>query len=513
MSRQRIALGAGLVVLGALIEPSGTTRSVLALAAAGIAIWPASSTNGSGSRRTRALVLVALFTLSVSVSESLPGFLSSWKVRVWNVYHYYLGAKYFAELGYHDLYEATLQADREGQRYWGDIRRIRDLETYEVEALDPRERTYDPRAAFTVERWAAFRRDVEALSGQRSPNGWRGIFVDRGYNATPFWTVVGATLARLAPADKPLALKLLCSLDLLLLAATFWLLGRTFGAQIAALVALLLALSPVNENRLVGGFLQYDWFCAVAVSFCCYRRGRQVAAAGAMSYAVLTRIFPVLFVVAGMLPMARTWWRTRRLPKRPSRYLLAFGAWCALGLLLSLGNGRGIDGWREFATGISRHAEHHVFGERRIGLGHLLTHPLGSFEPAANRQERRENRERQQGAFTVAAFGLGCAFVFVAWRQRSWNARLLGLVPIYALFVTSRYYWSYLALMPLAGGRRGPPAARSRWLAGMQLVSFAAFYALLPRLGDPYAAYVLLGALVLVYLVFALAVLSRRQSP
>lgn len=501
------------VVAAALVAPSAASRCALALLAAAVLLWPASGAASGERLRTRLIIGVALVSLTLSVSGRLPGFLSSWKVRVWNVYHYYLGAKYFEELGYTALYDATLRADSEGENYWRDVRRVRNLETYEVEDRSRGAERFEPEKSFSAERWQAFREDVEALSGQRSPRAWRGIFVDRGYNATPFWTVVGGALTRFAPAHRPLALKLLCSLDLLLLVGTFWLLWRTFGARAAALVLLLLTLSPVNIDRFVGGFLQYDWFCAVAVSSCLYRRRLHGAAAGAMAYAVMTRVFPLLLVAAGLLPLLGSWWRSGRPPRRQLRFLAGFAAWCLVGLVIGLANGRGIDGWREFATGIRIHKESHLFGERRVGLPFLFTHELGSPEFDESRAERESIYERQRGPLLAATVVLLGFFVYTAWHQRSWNARLLGLVPIFALLVTSRYYWSYLSLLPLAGGPRGPPAVRTRWLAGTQLLLFAAFYGFELRNNDNYATYVVLGALLTVYLVFALSALAPRAAP
>jgi len=180
--------------------------------------------------------------------------------------------------------------------------------------------------------------------------------------------------------------------------------------------------------------------------------------------------------------------------------------------VLSLANGRGVDGWREFATGIRVHKESHLYGERRIGLQFLFTHELGSVDFDESRSERASIYDRQKGLYLSSAAVLLGFFTLVAWRQRSWNARLLGVVPIFTLFVTSRYYWSYLSLLPLVGGRRGPPAARTRWLAGSQLMLFASFYAFELRQSDPYATYIALSALLAVYLGFSLAALAARST-
>jgi len=495
-----------IVTLAIWVEPSAEKRALLALLGALVLFWPHSSSAGFERARARLLGALALVALTFATAAETVRFITTPTVRVWNVYHYYIGSKYFEELGYTGLYEATLQADREAGNYWADIERMRNLETYEIEARSIREAQYEPLAHFSAERWRSFKRDVEALATQRSPRGWRGIFVDRGYNASPFWTVVGSGLARLAPADRPLALKLICSLDLVALAATFWLLWRGFGLQQASLVLLLFTISPVNHGRLVGGLLQYDWFCAVAAGVSCYRRGRPVAAGGLMAYAVLTRIFPVFFVVSGLVPLLLKRRRRMRLAGVHSRFLVAFAAWCALGLSLSLFNGRGLAGWQEFAVNITTHRQHHQYGERRVGLPFLATHRIGSLDFDESRAERKEIYQSQKWTYGVAAGALLGGWLIVMRRQAPWRAQLLGLAPIFAWLVTSRYYWSYLSLLPLAGDRRAPPPATGRWIAGGQLFVYALFWAYTVRHGDGYPAYVHFNLLLLAYLFAVLGI-------
>ncbi len=497
-----LLLGLLVVGLAARVADSSPLRGGLALLAVVVLLWPGSRAPEHERRRTRLIACLALVSLTLAVSPYLREFTTTWKVRVWNVYHYYLGAKYFAELGYTDLYDATLTADREGDHYWRRVSRVRNLRTYAVEDRAYRLRSYDPKVAFEPARWDAFSNDVRALSAHRSANDWPAIFVDRGYNGTPFWTVLGGGLARLVPADQPLALKLLCSLDLLLLGATFLLIWRTFGGRSSALVLLLLTISPVNISRFIGGFLQFDWFCAVAAGCCWYRQRRDVLASGAMAYATLTRIFPVLFVVAGLLPFVAAGWRPRPLPRRQLRFVIAFALWCGLGFALSLANGRGWGGWRELITNLSVHREHHLLGSRRIGLQQVFTHDLMSLDSS----NRGETYARQRGGFALAAAVLVAYFLFVARRLRSWSAQMLGLVPIFALVLTSRYYAAYLALLPLAGGPRGPPEARGRRLAAAQLTVFAAFYAHASRNTGAYADYSLLNLLLAVFFVTVLTV-------
>ncbi len=518
-----LLLGLLTVWLATLAEPSSGSRAILLLIAVAVVLWPASGSvsvapsrgNAYERHRTRLIVCLALVSTTFAVSAHLPEFATSWKVRVWNVYHYYLGAKYFPELGYTDLYAATLSVDREGKRYWRSISRVRNLDTYEIEDRRYRARAYRGRDAFEPERWRSFARDVEALSVQRQPRAWQGVFTDRGYNGTPLWTVLGGALADLVPADHQLGLKLICSLDLLLLAATFGLILRTFGLRPTALVLLLLTATPVNIGRFIGGFLQYDWFCAVAAGICLYRQRHDVLAAGGMAYAVMTRIFPLLFVVAGAIPAFAHWWRTGRAPRRQLRFLAFFSLWCMVAFTASLWNGRGLGGWSEFATGISLHREHHLFGQRRIGLQHVFTRDLGDLGSKVRRDTKIDRRviyRNQRAFFALAAGVLLVLFLVVARRQRSWDAQLLGLVPIFVLVVTSRYYWSYLALLPLISGRRGPPGRRSRWLTAGQLLVLAVFYAYDSRGVGAHAAYGCFNALLAGFFVFWLAMCLRRSA-
>src|SRR5262249_49140620 len=83
-------------------------------------------------------------------------------LQVHEHYHYYIGSKYFHELGYTRLYECTAVADVE-EGFGDDVRRrfIRNLET---NVLEPGERILrNPTACtqyFTQERWNSFKRDI-----------------------------------------------------------------------------------------------------------------------------------------------------------------------------------------------------------------------------------------------------------------------------------------------------------------------------------------------------------------
>lgn len=486
---------------------------LLALGILALSWLPASRLPAS---RNTLLVALAVASVAQATAVELWRFVSSPRVRVWNVYHYYLGAKYFEELGYEDLYVATLAADEDG--YWRKVRTIRDQATYDKVPRGAAVAAYRPLDHFSEARWRSFTRDVAALAPQRPPPTWRGIFHDRGYNPSPAWTLVGGMLAR-APAGSLWWLKAVCALDILMLAVTFWLLARAFGVGPAAWVALLLTLTPVNEGRWIGGFLQYDWFCALATGFVALRRGRPAVAGGLMAYAVATRIFPVILIAAAAVPVVRRYILFGSVAGRHLRFFAA-AAIVTLGLIGASSWVYGFDSWHAFASNIEHHNAEHRFGDQRVGLGHLFTHDIRGLDFEVSNAERRALFEAQSPIrVAVVAVVLGLWLV-ASWRRSMPDALLLGVVPFFALAISSRYYLSCVALLPLLASAGARFDRRARAVTGLQIVTLviAGLYSLGTR--DAFARYSVLNLLLLAFFVLLAAVfiasdlaVVRRQRP
>lgn len=453
----------------------------------------------------RILAVLALAGTLHAAGPDLWRFSSTPWVRVWNVFHYYLGVEYFPELGYSDLYVAALAADREERGYWRDVETVRNLRTGDVEPRAFAEARYSPAEHFTPERWHKFKKDVTALQPQLSRRTWRSVLRDRGYNATPSWTVLVRPLTHLLPATRPVALKALVALDLLLLAATFWLLARTFGLRTAALVLLFFVLSPINRGRLVGGVLQYDWFCAMAFGLCWLKRWRPQAAAASLAWATLARIFPLALTGSATLPALFRKLRGQRMRAGTIRFGLIFGLLCLLGGGLGLAAGRGAEAWREFTADIVHHNEAHVFGEQRVGLKHLFTHDLTSLRPQESPPERRASFARQKPAYLAVAGLLLVLYAASVLRRNRTDAFLLGMVPFFVLTVASRYYWSGLAFLSAVTtpGRRGQ--RRNDVLVLGQALILVVFYLYDLSKPKPYAAYIAWDALIAALLTTAIA--------
>ena len=128
-------------------------------------------------------------------------------------FHYYVGAKYFRELGYERLYHCTALADAEalGEEQVA-RRRLRDLRSNElVSATRALEDPEACRAHFTPERWQAFVHDVAWFRAQVPARRWLLSQMDHGYNGTPAWGLFGGLLASLTSVLINLSVPLLTS--------------------------------------------------------------------------------------------------------------------------------------------------------------------------------------------------------------------------------------------------------------------------------------------------------------
>lgn len=463
---------------------------------------------------TALVCFLALFSLSVTIGKATLNFFFTDWFRVGNVYHYYLGSKYFEELGYQNLYVASLQADEEGKNYWKNIGRVRNMNTYEVESRSAAINQYDSAEHFTPERWNDFQTDIEALQRKLFPDAWESIFIDRGYNPSPLWTAVGSTFAHLFSVKRMISLKALCSLDLVLFLLAFWLISSTYDLRVAAWILLFLTLSPVNTGRLVGGFLQYDWFCSFAVGLAFLSKGRRHVASVFFSYSVMTRVFPLILVGSALLPLVFSWIRTGKAQIRKWAFFLSLGFVCATFFSIGCMGTNGVKTWKEFANNTLHHSQHHVFGNRRVGLKHVFTHDLRNFNFDEKVEDRRFFFARQKGLYYAAAAAFLLFFILVVCRRSFYEAVMLGLVPFYVLVVSSRYYWSYLALLPLLTGIGKGSPHRHTIINLSQLLLYWSFYAFLIMRQESYPSYVVFNLLLAVLLIVLLRLyFIRGEEP
>ncbi|MEZ4313648.1 MAG: hypothetical protein R3F14_36970 [Polyangiaceae bacterium] len=263
----------------------------------------------------------------------------------WDQYHYYMGAKYFPELGYDGLYRCAVIAQQEIGTYTythEDTRRSLRIDmTKEVHHPDKKIRNLggdnllrsvkdildkpeECTKLFTPERWKLFKDDVAFFRSVSDKGYWEDMQKDHGFNPPPVWTIAGKLFADRHPASTGY-LQFLASLDIAYLAAMFVAIWWAFGWRVFAVAAVLWGCQSSAPYSWTGGaFLRQDWLFYLVFSACLLRKKYFALGAAALVYAGLLRIFPGLVVIGWLSVAGWQLWRKRTLT-RPQWRMLAGG--------------------------------------------------------------------------------------------------------------------------------------------------------------------------------------------
>jgi hypothetical protein len=407
-----------------------------------------------------------------------------------DTFHYYLGAKYFRELGYTHLYLCALGADLEAGLDPGP--RVRDLATNElVSTFGQLDAARACKSRFTTERWTAFRADLDWFRARLSPQAWHQIREDHGFNGSPVWLIGGALLAR-APGGAA-ALPWLVHVDLALLFAMWAGVVTAFGWRTAAVAAVFWGTNGVEGYDWTGAtLLRQDWLAAFVLGIACLRRARPAAAGALLATAAWLRLFPAIAVAALVAKRGIDAWRARSLAPLRGLARFAVGAALATALLVPLATGvGGATAWRDFAANSEKLLATPLFN-------HMGLRPLVAFEPGATarRLEARDAAEPNarwkasqrehyaaRRAWLVAIAALYLVLLARALpAQSDWSAVALGTGAIPVLTQLTGYYHVVLIGLALLH-------ARWPWVgAAMALLAAAtqAIYALLPYSDVPF---------------------------
>jgi hypothetical protein len=368
-------------------------------------------------------------------------------------FHYYMGSKYFDELGYTRLYHCAAVADaEEGLGSVVAHMQIRNLETNQLESA--RFALQNPgfcKRHFTPEAWQSFKQDVTwfRLAGTRQV--WVKTRTDHGYNPPPTWTMVGALLTQTGPARRP-QLIALTLIDPVLLAGMFVALAWAFGWRVMCVALIYWGTNFTAHWGWAGGsILRFDWLAALVVGLCCLKRERPVAAGLLLAWAVGVRIFPIMIVVGLALTAALRLFDTRRLVLTGSqrRFAWAFASGI-VGIAVLSSASVGPRSWVEFAGNSKTHLNSDTVN--RIGLRPLLAYSHDArleVTKGTNRLERWKDKRRATFAsrrplLLLIAAGYLVLLTFAVRRQPDWVGAVLGIGIIPVLGELGCYYYGML---------------------------------------------------------------------
>ena len=442
---------------------------------------------------TRWVVIAGVF-LSFGVFHNLGEFRGGTFVHHGEMFHYYLGPKYFEELGYYELYNAVLVADAEEGNELARLPFYTDLRTYQnaprSQALRDGERV---RGLFSQARWREFKSDVAFFKEVTStPEGTgAGFFLmDHGYNGSPVTTFVLGLITNAAAVTQ---LTLLASFDVLLVIAMALLVFRTFGLAMGALFSVYFCVNALNAYDYVSGsLLRYDWLLCIVAAVCGQARGRYALSGCLLALAAMLRVFPaVLFVGLGIVVIQR-WRATRSVERSHVRFMIAAAVTgLALLVLPAVSLGSVVGPWKDFATNTALHSE-------GVYVNHLGFSGIALFEPSHLSLERfvekyqtartpdvvrhwQDVKEYELGKkkpliYVVSGLVLLCLVAIVRKREES-EGLLWPLLLIYTLTFPALYYYGFLCLFVLLFFRRERSEERFFPLAALMTLNLGVLVA------------------------------------
>lgn len=428
---------------------------------------------------TVALTVLAAFAWCAESGQRTITLFHDGDIHEWNAFHYMLGGKYFAELGYDDFYNGMALADADADRLFSGFNRMRDLRTNKrirVTQILAAAEEAGIRERFSDERWEELKGDLRAIQRHRSAARWETPLNDLGFHPSPAWLIVHRPLLEAVDIQRPWVQVALCSSDLWLLLGTIAALVWGFGWRRAMLVTLWLQLYWGNTAILVGGYFHFDWLFWTVLAVVLLKKGRWGLAGVVLAYPAMMRGFPGLLALGPGVVIVRHLWRHRRLSRQHVAFLAMLALGC--GVLFGLGctTGRGAAAWTEWRHKISMHATTHPTGRARVGLVSLSAHDVrrDGWEPTI--EERREALQARRGQTRIAQAALLALLLAAMARRKPHDAVLLGLGVVLVALVLSRYYFCILGLAltwPALDRRRLGNLASDLALLGLPLFFYA----------------------------------------
>ena len=446
-------------------------------------------------KRLRDVLLILLGILGYTGYYNWGEYHVPKRVHTYEFFHYYVGSKYFPELGYTGLYEcANLAEAEQGFRRRVELRKIRDLRKnelvparYVLEDSVRLKRGFT--RPFTPERWEAFKHDVAYFRDRDGIEAWERMVQDNGYNPSPAWNMTGSLLANLGPASDSL-IDGLAWIDPVLLLIAFGLITWAFGWRVTCVALLFFGTNaPAIYFWTGGAYLRQDWFLWAMAGICFLKRGKPVLGGASLAVSALLRVFPAGFLVAIGLRLLWVLYRERRIDPAGAR--IVAGAALAIAILIPASSmvAGGFSAWSMFLKNTVKHAGTPLTND--MGLRTVLsfrweTRQKYSYDPRLVdpfHAYKEARREAFRGLFGMPLFlvliGAYTLLVFRGVRREMewWVLAAFGFGFITLCLELTCYYYSFLTAAALLGEKReGIPIGLLLLSAVTQMVVFATYF-------------------------------------
>jgi len=382
------------------------------------------------------------------------------------VYVYYMGSKYFKETGYFDLYACTSVAIREMNLEYPKattphlfaIRNLKD----KVSSLTPQEvwTQYMPECheRFSPQRWVDFKNDLQTLFNIGAYDAWwRTTLFDAGYNSSPIFASLASPVANLLPLAH--TWNMIGYIDFLLIAIAACFIYRAFGLYPLLGFLLIFGTNELSSYNWTGGsYFRHTWFASFIIALCLLKEKKYLWSGAVFAYSVGDRIFPLLFFVGALVPLAYGWFKTKGQKSDIVPFVTGFSiAMCVL-LLISL-KLYGLASWQDFFANMKIH--NGPFWIPHVGLKKALVYYPGIdpqnfwYEDGLVRFNAWNTHleaifNSKKSIYAAIALFMCFGSVWVARKKSPCLAALLvGGTLFYVFLLPARYYYIYLSLFPV----------------------------------------------------------------
>lgn len=391
-------------------------------------------------------------------------------IHVHDTWHYQVGSKFFGNVGYTGLYEATVAAlyelSKEGkireERVPKFIRILRNKGAGNEEVTPEKASEWKVKYfGNSPEEWENFKETIRKYEENFSPT-WDRMVRDAGYNPSPWWTTIGIMLNFLFRDIN--SYKVMIHLDSLLIALSFFLLWKTFGVKPALYALSLITFFPQGGlsiyDYIGGSMLRTSWAAFLTLGVCFFHKRVYFWAGAALALSTLERVFPGAFAAsAGLILLAQSL-SEAKMNKEPMRRaiqplfsLAAGGLLTTLVVILITFLVIHPHCWKEFLAYIPSHTG--VLYTNHFGWNRAI-----SFFPSISEMDFQITHhvfylwseslfERNNWLiFIVLRFFLLVGMIFFAWKERNTASTFwLGATIVFLFTMPAQYY--LIGLLPL----------------------------------------------------------------
>lgn len=387
-----------------------------------------------------------------------------------DTFHYYVGAKYFDEVGYWDLYECTVKAL--GETRFQNKDTVRDLRTYQkVNVARVLETGPDCLDRFSPERWEQFKSDLELWSQTRVR--MRKMVTDHGYNGTPVQAFFAGRLANLIPVSEA-ALAQAALIDAFIICLMMVIVCRTFGWKLGLVFAVFYFTNVVDRYMIIGAsFMRFWWLLTLVGGIAALKLRKHGWAGGLLAASTMLNVFPALFVFGVLVHYGWESIRTKSISRGARRFVLAAGLTTICLGALGAAHGQGFANYREFENNMRLHTSDPVntkgevilrqsgFG---VGLKYAFLYRGEHSKDAIKRhyswkKKTDEYRQVEHVHKAAAVLLIGTVLLLASRMDRIETTTLVGFTIMFCLLDTASYYFTISCLLILlwhARARDGP---------------------------------------------------------